>query len=322
MSQDIEKTPPATPHPTDWKVALARVVRQPAFVLVAVVMLVAAVGLNASVQFLKLHFKKEPIPLARPLGAISDRFGQWVQVSEDKALSSEIEDVLGTDKYIFREYVDERIVGADVQKRFKQLRELADAATSPDERKKLEDDYARLLPMIRARTPNAVISLSVTYYTGMVDTVAHVPDRCVTADGYEPKSYEEVYWPIARDLPASKKPLDGDHKPTDDIQVRYINFEDQTGTSNIPRSITYFFHVNGTFDSSPLGVRRKLAKLSERKAYYAKIEVMTTMDNARDSARVQTDFLTSAMPEIQRCMPDWEKAHGKGSNTEVAQAVK
>ena len=37
----------------------------------------------------------------------------------------------------------------------------------------------------------------------LVDTVAHVPDRCVTADGYEPKSYEIKKWPIAHDLPAS-----------------------------------------------------------------------------------------------------------------------
>jgi hypothetical protein len=317
-NEPIQPTPEIAPAAaSNWRESLARVLRQPQFVLVAIVMLVAAVGLNASVQFLKLHFKKEAIPLARDLRAIPERFGSWVQVSEDKPLSSEIEDVLGTDKYIFREYVDERIAGADVQQRFKNLRELIDAATSPDERRRLEDDYAKLLPQIRSRMPNAVISLSVTYYTGMVDTVAHVPDRCVTADGYEPKSYETVKWPIGRDLAANKKPLDGDGKPSDEIEVRYINFEDQTGTSNVPRSITYFFSANGAFESSPLGVRRKLADLSQRKAYYAKIEVMTTMENARDSARVQTDFLTAAMPEIQRCLPDWDKAQPK--STEVAQ---
>ena len=53
--------------------------------------------------------------------------------------------------------------------------------------------------------------MSVTYYTGMVDTVAHVPERCVTADGYEPRPGENVTikWPIARDLPRSAK-ADGD----------------------------------------------------------------------------------------------------------------
>ena len=89
--------------------------------------------------------------------------------------------------------------------------------------------------------------------------------------------------------------------------MRYINFEDQTGTSNVTRSIAYFFHVNGHFESSPLGVRRSLQNLFEKKGYYAKIEIMTTMDMPTESARVMTDFLTAAMPEINRCMPDWEK---------------
>jgi hypothetical protein len=135
----------------------------------------------------------------------------------------------------------------------------------------------------------------------MVDTVAHVPDRCVTADGYEPKSYDVVNWPIGRDLPASAKRND------DKIELRYINFEDQTGASNVTRSISYFFHANGEFVSSPLKVRQKLADLWEKKAYYAKIETMTTIENARESERVMTDFLTNALPEIHKCMPDWAK---------------
>ena len=29
--------------------------------------------------------------------------------------------------------------------------------------------------------------------------------------------------------------------------------------------------------------------------------------------------LSSALPEIHKCMPDWEKEHGRGQKTEVAQ---
>lgn len=270
--------------------AFGNVVRQPAFVIVAAVLLVAAVGLNVAVSSMKLHFKKEAVPLARELPVITDRFGTWVQVSQDQPLDKELQDVLGTDKYIFRDYVDEKIAGAGVGDRF---------------RDKSVDERRKLLGEIRQKFPSAVVSLSVTYYTGMVDTVAHVPDRCVTADGYEPKTYDTVKWPIARDLPARVK-TDGDN-----VELRYINFEDQTGTSNVPRSISYFFHVNGGFDSSPLGVRQKLAYLWEKKAYYAKIETMTTIADEKESARVMTDFLTGAMPEIQRCMPDWERESGR-----------
>jgi hypothetical protein len=235
-----------------------------------------------------------------------------VQVSEDQPLDKEMQDVLGTEKYIFREYLDRRICGPNVQETFRGLIDAIHNAPTPKDNADREKDYRIKLNDIRSRFPSAVVNLSVTYYTGMVDTVAHVPDRCVTADGYEPKTYDTVKWPIGRNLPTAAKA-----GGADDIELRYINFEDQTGTSKVPRSISYFFHVNGQFDSSPLGVRQKLANLWEKKGYYAKIEVMTTMEDSKESARVMTDFLTAAMPEIQRCMPDWGKATGK---VQVAQA--
>jgi len=225
------------------------------------------------------------VALTHPLATLPERLGTWVQVSQDQPLEKEMQDVLATDKYIFREYLDERVFGPGVADEFKNK--------TADER--------RVMTNKKRAKPAGVVSLSVTYYTGMVDTVAHVPDRCVTADGYEPKSYLTEKWPIAHDLAAKLK------KERDDIEVRYINFEDQTGTSNVPRSIAYFFSVNGEFNSSPLGVRQKLADLRERKAYYAKIEVMTTMDNIDEARRVMTDFLACAMPDIQRCLPDWDK---------------
>ena len=47
--------------------ALKRLSRQPSFIVAFLVLLVAAVTLNAATQFLKLHFKKLPVPLARRL---------------------------------------------------------------------------------------------------------------------------------------------------------------------------------------------------------------------------------------------------------------
>jgi hypothetical protein len=139
--------------------------------------------------------------------------------------------------------------------------------------------------------PTGVINLAVTYYTGLVDTVAHVPDRCYVADGYEPKSWEEVKWNI-----------DGG-KP---VEVRFINFEDGSGRSAATRSVAYFFHVNGTFESSPESVRLHLQNLFERYGYYSKVEVMTLINDRAESARVMTDFLSAAMPEVRKSLPDWE----------------
>ncbi len=270
----------------ELRTALGRVLRQPAFVAATVLLLLAAVGLNASVQFLKLHFKKEPVPLARPLTMISGHLGTWVQVTPDEAIDKEIQDVLGTDQYVFREYVDTRIV-PDAAASFKIL-------VTPEQRR-------QKIGLIQARESKAVIRLAVTYYTGMVDTVAHVPDRCVVAEGYEPTSYETVKWPIGIGLPEEAK------RGSDDVELRYINFEDLSGFSRAKRSIAYFFHVNGHFESSPLGVRARLQKLTERRAYYAKVEVMTLIDDPVASKKVMTDFLSSALPEIYQSMPDWDK---------------
>jgi hypothetical protein len=287
---EAPKSADATPAGTFGE-AMGRVFKEPTFLVALVILLAAAIGLNAAVGTMKLHFKKAPVPLASELGGIPSRLGPWVQVSLDKALDKEVQDVLGTDKYIFRDYVDTSVAG-DVGDSFKD---------------KTDEERTALVNEIRKKFPLAVIRLSVTYYTGMVDTVSHVPDRCVTADGYEPTQYTTPKWAMARDLPPEAK-QDGDN-----IEVRHINFEDQTGSNTITRSIAYFFHANGQFMSSPLAVRQKLADLWAKKGYYAKIETMMAYDgrnpspdlNAENVGRRTTDFLIYALPEIYKCMPQW-----------------
>jgi hypothetical protein len=284
------------------RVVLLRALRQPSFMILTIILLTAALGLNVAVSAMKLHFKKEAVPLARPLGAIPEKLGSWVQVSQDQPLDKEMQDVLGTKEYIFRDYVNE----TDVPGAADRFRD------QPVEKRR------ELLNGIRTQFPNAVISMSVTYYTGMVDTVAHVPDRCVTADGYEPKEYLTVRWPIARDLPTAFKPVDSGNQPVDDVELRYINFEDQTGSSKYPRSVSYFFHTNGKFISSPLGVRNELANLFVKKGYYAKIETMTTISDTKVSADKTANFLSFALPEVHKCMPDWQKVIAADKPAEVA----
>ena len=36
--------------------------------------------------------------------------------------------------------------------------------------------------------PNSVVTLNITYYTGLADRVTHVPDVCMVAGGYRPVS--------------------------------------------------------------------------------------------------------------------------------------
>jgi hypothetical protein len=54
-------------------------------------------------------------------------------------------------------------------------------------------------------------------------------------------------------------------------------------------------------------VRVLLQDLTQRYAYYSKIELMMQMNKPDESAKVMNDFLASALPQVERCLPDWKK---------------
>jgi hypothetical protein len=86
--------------------------------------------------------------------------------------------------------MDARVVGRETIEQVRRLNERIQNAADAQEIGKLKEDRAKLIGQTRVKHPAGVINLAVTYYTGLVDTVAHVPDRCYVADGYEPKSWE------------------------------------------------------------------------------------------------------------------------------------
>jgi hypothetical protein len=258
------------------------------FVIVAIVLVVAALGLNTAVQSLQLHFKKQRVEPARKVEDVPAVLGHWVQVSKDEPLSADTQETLGTEMFIFRDYLNRSLVGQAVIDSFKDK--------SFKERKEA-------VAKIQANTPNAVMSLGFTYYTGMVDTVAHIPERCYIADGYEIKQdeYKDEIW---RPDPNDKEK---------EIKVRYITFEDQSGMTGRPvvKHVMYVFHANGDFECDPLGVRLRLQKLTERYGYYAKVELMSLVKD-RDEARViMQDFLGAALPELSKSFPDWNKLNAR-----------
>jgi hypothetical protein len=251
------------------------------FLLAAGILAVAAVGLNSAVTGMQLHFKKLPVPLTYPLSTVPVKLGDWVQVSKDEPLDKEVRDALATDQYIFRDYVNSKLVSPQ------QLADF-DGKTTPERKE--------LVGKIQADKPAAVINVGVTYYTGLVDTVAHIPDRCYIADGFEPSEYETLRWNMGPHLGV---------QPDSPVGVRFINFEDQTAAGRVRRRVAYFFFVNGHYESDPIGVRTTLQDLRATHGFYSKIELMTVLDDHDECQRVMTSFLTAALPEIEKCLPDW-----------------
>lgn len=280
--------------------ALPRALAQPAFLAAVVLLGAAAVGLNAATEAMRLHFRKLPVPLSVPRlddakQGIPTRLGAWVQVSKDEPLDKAVQEVLGTEEYIFRDYVDTRLVPA------------ADLAWFAD---KSTAERARRLAGIQAAAPQAVVRLAVTYYTGLVDTVPHVPERCYVADGFEPAVPPETRAAMLGTTAG------GAPRP---VEYRYLQFQDTTGAGRVDREVAYLFHVNGEYESSHVGVRSRLANLLQRHGYFAKVEVMTTTPRSHAGAggsgaaagpgsiAAFEDMLAAALPEVERCLPDWDR---------------
>ncbi len=280
MNPTEQTTPPS----------LKRRLLQPTFLIVAGILLVCAVGLNGAIQSMQLSFQKKPVPLAewgKELTTIPADLGPWKMVGQDGRLNEDVEHALGTKQYVFRDYVDERIVGAD---RIAQMRQMDEA------------QRFRAMAELQQQHNNAVVNLAVTYYTGLVDTVPHIPDRCYIADGYQPSVYVNQTWQTQPN-------------PT---TVRFITFEDQTGYGKLSRNVAYFFFVNGKQTEDPLGVRVALQNLLEKYGFFSKVELMVARADPETASKTMEEFFIHAKPEIVKCLPDWSKVIAQDSGQSAA----
>ncbi len=287
--------------------AFKQALKRPGFLAVLLVLLLGAVGINAATSALHLFFRKEALPLRSPQGlnALPTKIGNWMAVPDAHTIDADTEHSLGTDKYLFRDYVDldamptsGGVIHVTTEAEIKAMSGLN------------EQDLNTKLNEIRSKNLNAVLRVAVTYYTGKVDTVPHVPERCMVADGFQPVDPQKPEWHLG-------KYENGEPR---DVKVRFIDFEDQTITRRAQnRCVTYFFHANGRYQEDPNEVRRELQDLRTKYAYFAKIEVLTllpTLDkgaldfevqqaaNRRATAEAVQRFLTASLPEIEKLLPD------------------
>jgi hypothetical protein len=258
------------------------------FVIVVVVLLLAAVGLNGAVSYLQLHFKKEPVPMRASFkDAMPLVIGDWVQVARDENLAPDLKAALGTDEYLFCSYVKASAFGRKPQELQKEF-----------EGKDLKQQQAmlhklRLDPAYAKAAAHAIVSLSLTYYTGKADTVAHIPERCYIGDGYETTGSGNDRWTV-------------DGRP---LTVRRLTFENVTGTQLHKSHVAYFFHVNGRYEHDSLGVRAQLQDLFAKHGYYAKVEMRMDTPLAEDPAAWASmrDFLSGGLGRVEAALPDWSR---------------
>ena len=173
------------------------------------------------------------------------------------------------------------------------------------------------------------LALHVAYYTGMIDTVPHVPERCWGAAGMvmaeQPREVSldvdveswnctdgpasasgEPYPAAVVSDPVTRRP-DTVHMPLGTYDASVTEFQDRRDPSR--RQVGgYFFVANGRTTPSAYVVRTYAFDLGNRYAYYCKVQVsgiFPQATSAEDWSARAGDLLTHAMPHIMRCLPDW-----------------
>lgn len=275
---------------------LWRSLRSPAYVLVLVTLCSTAAGMGAAVSYFKIYLSKLPIqaPGGRTLSSIPTETANWIRIGQDHVESAEILKTLGTENYVTRQYVLKSTLGS--------------------------------------RNPTT-IQLHAAYYTGTIDTVPHVPERCFVGGGMEIGEGAAVLrlplsgagWIRDETVDADPNLADlhgrvfttklsndwGDsggarvRLPLDpqDISLRVTSFL-APGQGRITAG--YFFVANGGTTASADGVRLLAFRLEDDYAYYLKVQfTSSTAASAEELATTAGLLMDDLLGEIMRCAPDW-----------------
>jgi hypothetical protein len=176
--------------------------------------------------------------------------------------------------------------------------------------------YFRDTSVTDRRSPLRYIYLHVPYYTGGRDLVPHTPDNCMHASGYSLKVGENVELPIES---LGRK-----------IPVRVVTFEKSSIYDNDRPTVVYTFHCNGDFTETRSGVRWRINSLSERYAYFCKIEVSFGSPQAvprnptrEEAMEAAAKFLSHVLPRlIDEHLPDWQAIQHDKSLASADEAIR
>lgn len=156
------------------------------------------------------------------------------------------------------------------------------------------------------------VRLDVTYYTGLLDAVPHIPDVCLGAGGFTIIPGESGFVRIS----APTAPA-----PWDDFQIYRTAY---AGKGNKTAQY-YFFSLNGKPTADWKMVRGRLSLPWVNYCYFAKVQLgafrggygKLRPETDRDACdRISRDFLNYALPAVLRFLPsaqDVEKLEKSGA---------
>jgi len=252
---------------------------------------IAGIGFYALVRQFNLFLTKERVDLRRPLDAVPATIGRWSRFGPDGSYSDILLEELGTKSYLDRTYA----IDGDPNK--------------------------------------GTLHVHVAYYTGTIDAVPHIPERCWAVGGLELTQNSE---PTKLDIDRSKwRPsrvegyftsdvvdavtadIESVTMPVGDVIATTIEFQNPK-SPKVRQVGGYFFIANGKLESSSYGVRRAAFNLTDRYAYYCKIQVTRKgLVEDEDGSLIgpfkeeAAELLGVLLPEVMRCLPDWPEWEAK-----------
>ena len=263
----------------------------------------SAVAVPTAVHFMGIRLKKEAIqaPGERRVQAIATETERWVRAGKDTIESPEMVEELGTSNYLTRTYIERHA---------------------------------------QAGKPARVLGLHLAYYTGMIDTIPHVPERCMVGGGMQisaparvmPLVFDRAEWRLDKTVEGEwagkiyTAPTARGESKNEDGSVR--SWSDRPGTrARMPRNIDeaalrvteftdpksnkkmyagYFFIANGGMTASAENVRLLAFDYRDYYAYYLKVQISGQgFGSAEQVVEAAQSLLGELLPEIMRTVPDW-----------------
>ena len=261
---------------------------QPAFVICVAVLAIAGTSKEIVIEWTGAHLTKLPLPLKKPLALLdAATLAPYEVIKKHIITNKDVLEQLGTDEYIQWE---------------------------------LEDTEADKLSPVR------YCSLFITYYTGNLDQVPHVPEECYVGGGNQRMGVEPVMLNVEGLFVGPDISPESETTPETGLDkrigARYVVFASRgsniwQASSKYP--VLYFFKANGAYASNRTETRAIMGKnLFGKYAYFSKVEwkfygVGSGGRNFPDKSETlvaSEKLLSVVLPVVERDhWPDWVEAN-------------